>query len=88
MRIFKKKMFVLKERQPRQDLGKVVFNFSNISLSEAEKSLLVKGLKFSIPPKELADYTLFFIRTSKILLRFNVLIFLPDLSFKCSYSCS
>ena len=35
------------------------------------------------------QYTLFFfLRTSKILLSFNVLIFLPDLSFKCSYSCS
>ena len=33
-------------------------NHSNISLSDAEKSLLVKGLKFSIPPKKLnyADY--------------------------------
>ena len=49
---------LLKERQPRQDPEKVIFNYSNISLSDAGKSFLVKGLKFSIPPKKLnyADY--------------------------------
>ena len=49
---------LLKVRQPRQDPEKVIFNYSNISLSDADKSLLVKGLKFSIPPKKLsyADY--------------------------------
>ena len=48
----------LRDRQPRQDSEKVIFNYSNISLSDAEKSLLVAGLKFSILPKELsyADY--------------------------------
>ena len=48
----------LKERQTRQDPEKVIFNYSNISLSDTENSLLVKGLKFSIPPKKLnyADY--------------------------------
>ena len=37
---------------------KAIFNHSNISLSDAEKSLLVKSLKFSIPPKKInyADY--------------------------------
>ena len=49
---------LLTVRQPRQDPEKVIFNYSNISLSDADKSLLVKGLKFSIPPKKLnyADY--------------------------------
>ena len=49
---------LLKERQPRQDPEKAFFNYSNISLSGAEESLFVKGLKFSIPPKKLnyADY--------------------------------
>ena len=48
----------LKERQPKQDHEKVIFNYSNISFSDAEKSLLVKGLKFSIPPNKVnyADY--------------------------------
>ena len=37
---------------------KVFFDCSNISFSDTEKSLLVKGLQFSIPPKKLnfADY--------------------------------
>ena len=37
---------------------KAIFDHSNISLSDAEKSLLVKRLKFFIPPKKLkyADY--------------------------------
>ena len=37
---------------------KAVFDHPNISLSDAKKSLLVKGLKFSTPPKKLnyADY--------------------------------
>ena len=49
---------LLKERQTRQDPEKVIFNYSNISLSHTENSLLVKGLRFSIPPKKLnyADY--------------------------------
>ena len=48
----------LKERQPKQDHEKVIFNYSNISFSDAEKSLLVKGLKFSIPSNKVnyADY--------------------------------
>ena len=44
---------LLKERQPRQDPEKVIFNYSYISLSDAGKSFLVKGLTFSIPPKKL-----------------------------------
>ena len=55
MRIFKENTFnkLPKERQPRQDHEKVILNYTNISLSDAEKSLLVKGLKFSIPPKKI-----------------------------------
>ena len=38
------------------------FNFSNVSLTEAEKLLLVKGLSFSLPPKKLSqsDYLINF----------------------------
>ena len=40
------------ECKPKRDAEKVVFNFSSVSLTEAEKSLLVKGLSFSLPPKK------------------------------------
>ena len=40
---------LLKKCQPRPDPGKVIFDYSNIYLSYTEKSLLVKGFKFSIP---------------------------------------
>ena len=43
---------LLTECQPQQDAEKVIFNFSNVSLTEAEASLLVKGLSFSLPPKK------------------------------------
>ena len=43
---------LLKEHQPKQDPEKSIFNYSNTSLSDAEKSFLVKGSKFSIPPKK------------------------------------
>ena len=32
-----------------------MLNFSNASLAEAEKSPLVKGLSFSLPPKKLSQ---------------------------------
>ena len=50
------------EYKPKQDPEKVIFNFSNVSLTEAEKSLLVKGLSFSLPPKQLSysDYLINF----------------------------
>ena len=35
---------LLKERQLKQDPEKVISNYSNISLSDADKSLIVKGL--------------------------------------------
>ena len=49
---------LLTECKPKQDAEKVTFSFSNVSLTEAEKSLLVKGLSFSLPPKKLSysDY--------------------------------
>ena len=49
---------LLTECKPKQDAEKVIFNFSNVFLTEAEKSLLVKGLSFSLPPKKLnySDY--------------------------------
>ena len=49
---------LLTECKPKQDAEKVIFNFSNVFLTEAGKSLLVKGLSFSLPPKKLSysDY--------------------------------
>ena len=46
------------ECKPKQDAEKVMFNFSDVSVTEAEKSLLVRGLSFSLPPKKLSysDY--------------------------------
>ena len=53
---------LLIENKPKQDPEKVIFNFSKMSLTEAEKSLLVKGLSFSLPPKQLSysDYLINF----------------------------
>ena len=49
---------LLKDNKLQHDPVKIIFNYSSYVLSEAEKSLLLKGLKFSIPPKKLnhADY--------------------------------
>ena len=49
---------LLTECKPKQDAEIVIFNFSNVFLTEAKKSLLVKGLSFSLPPKKLSylDY--------------------------------
>ena len=46
---------LLRECRPKQNPEKVVFNFSNVILTEAEKSLLVKGLSFSLRPEKLSD---------------------------------
>ena len=50
------------ENKPKQDPEKVIFNFSTLSLTEVEKSLLVKGLSFSLSPKQLSypDYLINF----------------------------
>ena len=44
---------LLRECKPKQDPEKLIFNFPNVTLTEAEKSLLVKGLSFSLPPESL-----------------------------------
>ena len=49
---------LIKNRQPKHHPDEVIFNYSKISLSDTEKSLLVRGLQFSLPPMKLncADY--------------------------------
>ena len=49
---------LLQESKTESDLEKVIFKFSNYVLSDIEKKLLVKGLNFCLPPKQLkyADY--------------------------------
>ena len=49
---------LFKNCQPKHNPDGVIFNYSKISLSDAEKSLIVRGLWFSLPPKKLnyADY--------------------------------
>jgi len=49
----------------KNDPAKVIFNFSSYVLSDSDKSLLLKGLNFAIPPKNL-EY-------SKFLLPFELL---------------
>ena len=53
---------LLKDKKPQHDPKKIIFNYSSYVLSEAEKSLLRKGLNFSIPPKKPndADYLVSF----------------------------
>ena len=50
--------FFFENCQLKQDPDEVIFNYSKISLSDTEKSLLVRGLWFSLPSKKLnyADY--------------------------------
>ena len=50
------------ENKPKQDPEKVIFNFSKLSLTETEKSLLLKSFSFSLPPKQLiySDYLINF----------------------------
>ena len=45
---------VVIECKSKQYAEKVIFNFFNVFLTEAEKSLLVIGLSFSLPPKKLS----------------------------------
>ena len=42
---------ILIENRPKQDPEKEIFNFSKLSHTDAEKTLLVKGLSFASPPK-------------------------------------
>ena len=46
-------------------LNKVIYNFSENYLTDSDESLLIKGLKFTIPPKK--------IEYSKLLLPFELL---------------
>ena len=51
------KMFnklLLMENKPKQDPENVMFKFSKVSLTEVEKSLLVKGLSFLFPPEQVS----------------------------------
>ena len=54
LRIIQKKT----EEYPEHDPSKIIFNFLNYNLSDSDKSLLIKGLNFSLPPKKLnyGDY--------------------------------
>ena len=49
---------LLKDKKLQHDPEKTIFDYSSYVLSEAEKSLLQKGLNFSIPHRKLnhADY--------------------------------
>ena len=57
---------LLKDKKPQHDPEKIIFNYSRYVLSEAEKSLLLKGLHFNIPLKKfnhadyLVDFELFY----------------------------
>ena len=53
---------LLQERKIENDSEKFIFNFSKYVLSDTEKKLLVKGLNFCLPPKQLkyADYLVHF----------------------------
>ena len=51
----KKFNVVFKSHQPKDNPGRVIFNYSKISLSDAQNSLLVKKkLQFSLPLKKLS----------------------------------
>ena len=41
------------ENGAKQDPDKVIFNFSKLPLTDAEKSLFVKGLSLAVTPKQL-----------------------------------
>ena len=53
---------LLQESKIENDPEKVIFYFSKYVLSDIEKKLLAKGLKFCLPPKQLkyADYLVHF----------------------------
>ena len=53
---------LLIENRPKEDPEKVIFIFSKLSITDTEKTLLVTGLSFSLPPKQLSysDYLINF----------------------------
>ena len=65
---------LFKNRQPKRNLDGVIFNYF-ISLSDSEKSPLVKGLRLSLPPKKLnyADFLTNFELFCRILRNLDVL---------------
>ena len=44
---------LFKNHQHKHNPDGAICNYSKISLSDEEKSLLVKGFRFSLPPKKL-----------------------------------
>ena len=71
---------LLIENRSKQDPEDIIFNFSKLSFTDAEKSLLVKSLSFVLPTKQnnysdyLINFELFYrsIDTLKILTGDNV----------------
>ena len=63
---------LLQEYPPRNYPEKVIFNFSKANLNKSQKTLLSKGLNFSLPPKQLEyvdyllDFELFFRDSCKL----------------------
>ena len=57
-----KKLSKMMEDNPVHDVDDLVFNFSSHTLTDAQKSILCKGLNFALPPKKLRyeDYLLNF----------------------------
>lgn len=60
--VHEKKLFQLGVNAVNESLNadKVVFNYSNVILSQKLENLLVKGLRFGIPPSKL-NFTHFFL---------------------------
>ena len=63
---------LLTECKPKQDAEKLILNFSNLSLTKAEKSLLMKGLSFLLQPEKfsysdyLVNFELFYISINNL----------------------
>ena len=57
-----KKLSKLREENPAHDVDDLIFNYSSHTLTDAQKSILTKGLNFALPPKKLRyeDYLLNF----------------------------
>ena len=67
---------LLRDKKPQHDPEKINFNYSSCILSKEEKSLLLKGLNFNIPLKNLI-----MLITLSILNYFTE-IFVPSCSFR------
>ena len=75
MHLPKKFNVYFKNCQLKHNPNRVIFNYSKISLSDAEKSLLAKRCCFSLPPKKpnYADYLTNFKLFCRNILNLNVL---------------